>query len=120
MQKHLKLSTYTSEIQHKLLLDRVVHPNDLPGTSQINQRLREDLLFSKKKLTVSPLEAEKPGALDRQNKYLQAISRYPASKLHFFDESSVIKTTDNRKYGNPRVGERVQCYAYAHLTRHLQ
>ena len=92
----------------------MVHPNDLSGTSQINRRLREDLLFTKKKLTVSPLEAEKPGALDRQNEYLQAVSRYPASKLHFFDESSVIKTTGNRKYGNPKVGERaieVQCYA---------
>ena len=40
-----------------------------------------------KKLTVSPLEAENPGALDRQNEYLQAISTYPASKLRFFDES---------------------------------
>ena len=114
VQKHIKPSTYASEIQHRLLLDGVVHPNDLPGTSQINRRLREDLLFSKKKLMVSPLEAEKPGALDRQNEYLQAISRYPASKLHFFDKSSVIKTTGNRKHGNARVGERaieVQRYA---------
>ena len=39
-------------------------------TSQINRRLREGLLFSKKKLTVSPLEAEKLGALDRQKEYL--------------------------------------------------
>ena len=59
VQKHIKPSTYASEIQHRLLLDGVVHPNDLPGTSQINRRLREELLFSKKKLTVSPLEAEK-------------------------------------------------------------
>ena len=114
-QKHIKPSTYASEIQHRLLLDGVVHPEDLPGTSQINRRLREDLLFIvKKKLTVSPLEAEKPGALDRQNEYLQAISRFPASKLHFFEESSIIKTTGNRKYGNARVGERaieVQRYA---------
>ena len=73
VQKHIKPSTYASEIQHRLLLDGVVHPNDLPGTSQINRRLREDFLFSKKKLTVSPLEAEKPGALNRQNEYLQAI-----------------------------------------------
>ena len=55
---------------------------------------------------VSLLEGKKTGALDQQNEYLQAISRYPASKLHFFDESSVIKTTGNRKYGNARVGER--------------
>lgn len=71
-------------------------------------------MFSKKKLTVCPIEAEKPGALDRQNEYLQAISRYPASKLHFFVEWRVIKTTGNRKYGNTRVSERaieLQCYA---------
>ena len=63
-------------------------------------------MFSKKKLTVCPLEAEKPGALERQDEYLQAISRYPASKIHFFDESSVVKTTANRRYGNAGVGER--------------
>ena len=53
-----------------------------------------------------PLEAEKPGAVDQQDEYLQVISRYPVSKIHFFDESSVIKTTGNRRYGNARVGER--------------
>ena len=114
VQNRMKPSTYASEIQKRLLLDGVVHPDDLLGTSQINRRLREDLMFSKKKLTVCPSAAEKPGALDRQNEYLQAISRYPARKLHFFDESSVIKTTGNRKYGNARVGERaieLQLYA---------
>lgn len=35
-QKHIKPSTYASEIQHRLLLDGVVHPNDMPGSSQIN------------------------------------------------------------------------------------
>lgn len=45
------------------------------------------------KETYQPLEAGKPGALDRQNEYLQKVLRYPASKLHFFDESSVVKTT---------------------------
>ena len=114
VQKRMKPSTYASEIQNRLLLDGVVHPNDLPGTSQINRRLREDLMFSKKKLTVCPCEAEKPGALDWQNEYLQAISRYAARKLHFFDESSVIKTTGNRKYGNARVGERaIELQRYA-------
>ena len=67
-------------------MDGVLHPNDLPGESQINQ------------LTVSLVEAEKPGALDWQNEYLQDVSRYPASKLHLFAESSMIKTTGNCKY----------------------
>ena len=103
VQKVTTPSTYASEIQHRLLLDGVV-------TSQN----REDLLFGKKKLTVSLLEAEKPGALDGRNEYIQAVSRYPASKLHFYDESSVIKATGNRKNGNTRVSERaieVQRYA---------
>ena len=63
---------------------------------------------------MSPLEAEKPGALDQQNEYLQAVSWYPARKLHYFDESSVIKTTGNQKNGNARVGKQaieVQHYA---------
>ena len=71
-------------------------------------------MFGRKKLTVLPLEAKKQGALDRQNEYLQAVSRYPASKLHFFDEPSIIKTTGNCKYGIARVSERaikVQRYA---------
>lgn len=110
----MKPSTYASEIQQRLLLDGVVHPNDLPGTSQINRRLRQDLLFTTKKLTVRPLEAEKPGAVDRQNEYLGIVSRYPASKLHFFDESSVIKTTGNRKYGSTRISERaIELQRYA-------
>lgn len=46
-QKHIEPSTYASEIKHSLLLDQVVHPKDLLGTSQINQRLREDLLFGR-------------------------------------------------------------------------
>ncbi|KAK2558699.1 hypothetical protein P5673_018904, partial [Acropora cervicornis] len=82
VQKHIKPSTYASEIQHRLLLDGVVHPNDLPGTSQINRRLREDILFTKKKL-----KPKKPGALDRQNEYLDAVSRCPASKLHFCERA---------------------------------
>ena len=82
VQKHIKPSTYASEIQHRLLLDGVVHPNDLPGTSQINRRLREDILFTKKKL-----KPKKPGALDRQNEYLDAVSRCPASKLHFCEQA---------------------------------
>ena len=102
VQKRMKPSTYASEIQNRLLLDGVVHPDDFPGTSQINRRL-----------TVCPSAAEKPEK-DRQNEYLQAISRYPASKLHFFEESSVIKTTGNRKYGNARVGERaIELQRYA-------
>ena len=36
VQKCMKPSTFASEIQNRLLLDGVVHPNYLLGTSQIN------------------------------------------------------------------------------------
>ena len=45
VQKHIKPSTYASEIQQRLLSDGVVQPKDLPGTSQFNQ-VRIDLSFN--------------------------------------------------------------------------
>ena len=83
VQKHMKPSIYGSEIQQRLLLDGLVHPTDLPSVPQINRRLGQDLVMTCKKLTVSPLEAEKPAAVDRQNEYLQTISQIPASRLQY-------------------------------------
>ena len=37
--------------------------------------------------------------------FLDEISNFRAPKLHFFDESSVVKTTGNRKYGSAVLGE---------------
>ena len=79
----MKPSIYGSEIQQRLLLDGLVHPTDLPSVPQINRRLGQDLVMTCKKLTVSPLEAEKPAAVDRQNEYLQTISQIPASRLQY-------------------------------------
>ena len=72
----MKPSIYGSEIQQRLLLDGLVHPTDLPSVSQIIQRLGQDLMMTYKKLTVSPLEAEKPAAVDRQNEYLKRSYRF--------------------------------------------
>ena len=49
VQKHMKLSIYGSEIQQRLLLDRLLHPTDLPSVSQINRRLGQDLMMTYKK-----------------------------------------------------------------------
>ncbi len=106
VQKRIKPSTYASAIQHRLMLDGFIHPNDLPGTSQINRRLGEDVMFSKMKLTVCPLEAEKPGAVDQQDEYLQVISRYPASNIHFLETLGSVSELLN--------------FNVMHLTLHLQ
>ncbi|KAL9988280.1 hypothetical protein ACROYT_G002711 [Oculina patagonica] len=54
VEKIMKPSIHASEIQERLLLDGVVDADDLPSASQINKRLRRDLIMSKKKLSVAP------------------------------------------------------------------
>ncbi|KAL9979392.1 hypothetical protein ACROYT_G017048 [Oculina patagonica] len=106
VEKVMKPSIHASEIQERLLLDGVVDADDLPSASQINKRLRRDLIMSKKKLSVAQLESNTPENIVRQNEYLNAISTFQPNQIHFFDEASVIKTTGNRTYGNATVGEK--------------
>ncbi|KAL9968278.1 hypothetical protein ACROYT_G026632 [Oculina patagonica] len=106
VEKVMKPSIHASEIQERLLLDGVVDADDLPNASQINKRLRRDLIMSKKKLSVAQLESNTPENIVRQNEYLNAISTFQPNQIHFFDEASVIKTTGNRSYGNVTVGEK--------------
>ena len=107
VQKVRKPSIYSSEIQQRLLLDgvNVVHPANLPSVSQINKVIRKDLVMTRKKITTIPLEsttAETTAAIDD---FLTEIADINPTTLHFFDESSVIKTTGNRKYGSASLGE---------------
>ena len=68
--------------------------------------MRRDLVMSKKKLSVIPLEGNTPEQIARQDEYLNVISTFQPHQIHFFDEASVIKTTGNRSYGNATVGEK--------------
>ena len=106
VEKIIKPSIYASELRERLLLDGVVDADDLPSASQINKRMRRDLVMSKKKLSVIPSESNTPEQIARQDEYLNVISTFKPHKIHFFDEASVIKTTGNRSYGNATVGEK--------------
>ena len=88
------------------LLDGVVDADDLPSASQINKRMRRDLVMSKKKLSVIPSESNTPEQIARQDECLNVISTFKPHQIHFFDEASVIKTTGNCSYGNATVGEK--------------
>lgn len=101
----MKPSSYGSEVQNRLLLDGVVHPNNLPSISQINKVIHNMLAMTHKKISSVPLESSTPQVEQRTLDYLAQIANILPEKLHFFDESSVIKTTANRKYGMSRVGE---------------
>lgn len=113
-EKLIKPSTYIAEIQQRLVLDGVVNPIDVPSTSAIKKCIRSDLLMSHKKLSVTPLESTSANNVNLVNNYLDQVSNMNPATLHFFDESSVIKTSGNRKYGSSYVGEKafeVQRYA---------
>ena len=114
VQKLLKPSTYSTELQQRLLLDGVVHPANLPSVSQINKVIRKELVMTRKKLTTIPLESTTPEATTAIDDFLTEIANINPTTLHFFDESSVIKTTGNRNYGSAPLGQaafEIQRYA---------
>ena len=70
--------------------------------------------MTRKRITVVPRESTSLGATEAVDASLTEISNLRATNLHFFDESSVIKTTGNRNYGSAVLGEpafEVQRYA---------
>lgn len=105
VQKLMKPSTYGAEIRDRLLLDGVVHHGDLPSVSQINKVIHNKLAMTHKKISAIPLESNTPQIVLRIDNFLAEIANIDPRRLHFFDESSVIKTTGNRKYGSSRLGE---------------
>ena len=79
-EKLCKPSMYTSELQQRLLFDGISPPDNVP--SQLAQ-----------------------ANTDYTDYFLDQVGQRDFTKLHFFDESSVLVTTGNRKYGNSYLGE---------------
>ena len=50
IEKICKPSIYTSELQNRIVLDGVLHPEDLPHPSTITKFVRNELLMTKKKI----------------------------------------------------------------------
>ena len=109
-----KPSMYSREIRERLLNDGICDRRSIPGLSTIQEAISRKIGMSYKKLSVVPSESQTNAQVERCNEYLELTSRMDPSKLHFFDESSVIKTTGNRRYGHAYVGQpaiEVQRYA---------
>lgn len=114
VERLLKPSIYASEIKQRLLLDGVSHPNDLPSISQINKISRNKQLMTRKVITSIPKESTSNDVTQKVDDYMAQVTNFNSYQLHFFDESSVIKTTGNRRYGSALIGEpafEVQRYA---------
>ena len=91
----MKPSVCVRELQDSLLLDGVVHLLDLPSKSAISKSIREDLYMTKKKIQQIP--SQRSDNNHRRNEFLEAISDLEPGTVCCFDESSVVKTTSDRK-----------------------
>ena len=110
VEKLSKPSSYTNGLQRRLLLDGVCLPGEIPSNASVRRFFHKELIMTKKKITQVPLESTKGPNVDSQNAFLVEISRLNPSSLHFFDETSVIQTEGNRKYGNSHIRERALEY----------
>ncbi len=61
--------------------------------------------MSYKKLSVTPLESTMANNVALTDAYLEEVSDLNPATLHFFDESSVVKMTGNRKFDCSYIGE---------------
>ena len=114
VEKLCKPSIYSSEMRERLLLDGVVHPDNLPSVSSIKKSIQKDLVMMKKRIQQIPRESRTPNNVEYANLFLDRVSGLDPLTIHFFDESSVVKTTMNRLYGNSQLGKpaiEVQRYA---------
>ena len=112
--KTRKPSMYAREIKDKLLDIGVCDVNCIPSCQTISHVIRNELGYTRKRLTVVPEESLTDTAQEKQVQYLETISNFHARNIHFMDESSVDRTTGNRNYGHSLSGERaieVCCYS---------
>ena len=79
-----------------MLNDGICDRRSIPGLSTIQEEVSRKIVMSYKKLSVVPSDSQTNAQVERCNEYLELTSKMDPSKLHFLDESSVIKTTGNR------------------------
>ena len=108
-----KPSIYLKEIQQKLLHDNVCTNDNLPSIQSICGGLKE-IGYTYKKIYSVPSESQTAESQVKYDEYMNYISDIDVHSLHFFDESSVIRTSGKRNYGSSEIGKRaieIQPYA---------
>ena len=102
-EKLCKPSTYTSELQQRILLDGVSPPHLLPSQSAIKKSVWEDCFMTKTKLRQLPTESLSDVNINYKDYFLDQIAQLDSTRLHFFDESSVNITSGNHVYISRQV-----------------
>ena len=72
---------------------------------RLRRRIKNDLNNTYKKLTVVPEESLTEVVRESTLQYIMQMSELDPSRVHFLDESSVKRTTGNRKYGHAFKGK---------------
>ena len=114
IEKLMKPSIYSAELQDRLLLDGIAHPWNLPSRSTISKCVRNDLFMTKKRIQQIPAESQRNDNIELRNDFLEQMADLDLHTVHCFDESSVLKTTANRRYGSTPKGQpafEIQRYA---------
>jgi transposase len=99
--KSIQPSITAQEIQQELLN---LGAERVPALSTINRIIRDKLGYTYKKLQVIPAESEREDIKQRIFEYMAIMSNTDPTTLHFFDESSVVRTSGNRLYGHSARG----------------
>ena len=102
----MKPSMFGRERRERLLNDGVCSEGNVMALSTVNKGIKNKLRMSYKKLSVTSRESQSDVNLENCSEYLELTSRIDPCKLQLFDESSMVKTTVNRQYGNSFVGQR--------------
>ncbi|CAB4001294.1 paired box Pax-5-like [Paramuricea clavata] len=109
-----KPSIYGKEIQQELQSNNVCLPENVPNRSSISRVLKADVGWSYKQISQIARETERPDVMEKLENYIADISGIDCNRLHFFDESSVVVTSGNRRRGHSAIGTpaiEVQRYA---------
>jgi len=102
------------EIQEKLIDTGICTQETCPSKQHICRTLRNDLLFTRKKIKSVARESQTVQTEAHVNDFINLISTTNSYNLHFFDESSFLMTSGNRKFGYSLYGtEPVEIQRYA-------
>ncbi|XP_070564930.1 paired box protein Pax-1-like [Ptychodera flava] len=102
--KRRQPSIYLREIRRKLLDDNVCTAENVPSLATIHRAITEYLNMSRKKISSLAAESMTPSIEQYTLDFIETVSDYNINQIHWFDESSVIRTTGNRRFGHSEIG----------------
>ena len=101
------LKSTQPSITAKIIQRNVAHlgAEHVPALPTINKIARDKLGYTYKKIQTIPAESERDDVKIRFFEFMAMMSNTDPTTLHFFDESSVVRTSGNRLYGHSARGQ---------------